>query len=99
MSIVNAPIRDPLFADKEQKSVLKSSAWAAWLQALVNQTNNPTSITVNGHYIGYAAAAPATGAWKVGDRVYNSVPAAGQPKSWACTVAGSPGTWVSEGNL
>lgn len=37
--------------------------------------------------------------WKVGDRVYNAAPTAGQPKSWVCTVAGAPGTWTSEGNL
>ncbi len=35
----------------------------------------------------------------VGDRVIQSVPAVGAPKGWRCTVAGSPGTWVSEGNL
>jgi len=44
-------------------------------------------------------AAPITGTWKVGDRVYNQTPVVGQPKSWVCTVAGTPGTWVSEGNL
>jgi len=37
--------------------------------------------------------------WKVGDRVFNSAPAIGSPKSWVCTVAGAPGTWTSEGNL
>lgn len=47
----------------------------------------------------YAAAVPATGTWSVGDRVFNSVPSVGQPKGWICTVAGTPGTWVSEGNL
>jgi hypothetical protein len=47
----------------------------------------------------YGTAAPTTGAWRVGDRVYNQSPAVGQPKSWVCTVAGTPGTWVSEGNL
>lgn len=46
-----------------------------------------------------ATAAPTTGTWKRGDRVFNSTPTVGQPKSWVCTVAGSPGTWVSEGNL
>lgn len=46
-----------------------------------------------------ASAAPTTGTWAVGDRVFNSAPAIGQPKSWVCTVAGTPGTWVSEGNL
>ena len=45
------------------------------------------------------ASAPTTGTWSVGDRVYDSTPAIGQPKSWVCTVAGTPGTWVSEGNL
>ena len=44
-------------------------------------------------------AAPATGTWAVGDRVAQSVPAVGSPKGWSCTVAGTPGTWVSEGNL
>lgn len=44
-------------------------------------------------------AAPTLGTWAVGDRSMNSTPAVGQPKSWVCTVAGAPGTWVSEGNL
>lgn len=44
-------------------------------------------------------AAPTTGAWLLGERVVNDVPAVGSPKGWVCTVAGSPGTWVSEGNL
>tara|TARA_R110000868_G_scaffold74430_2_gene215280 strand:+ start:1418 stop:3490 length:2073 start_codon:yes stop_codon:yes gene_type:complete len=49
----------------------------------------------------YATAAPTgvTIAWERGDRVINSAPVVGQPKSWVCTVAGAPGTWVSEGNL
>lgn len=44
-------------------------------------------------------AAPTTGAWLRGDRCVNSSPAVASPKAWSCTVAGSPGTWVSEGNL
>lgn len=47
----------------------------------------------------YSTVAPTTGTWAVGDRCFNKSPAVGQPKSWACTVAGTPGTWVSEGNL
>lgn len=46
-----------------------------------------------------ATAVPTTGTWKAGDRVFNAAPAVGQPKGWICTVAGSPGIWVSEGNL
>lgn len=44
-------------------------------------------------------AAPTTGTYARGDRVFNINPAVGQPKGWICTVAGTPGTWVSEGNL
>jgi len=47
----------------------------------------------------YLSAAPTIGTWKLGDRVVNTSPAVGQPKGWICTVAGTPGTWVSEGNL
>jgi hypothetical protein len=41
----------------------------------------------------------AGGQWAVGDRFLNSNPAVGSAKGWICTVAGTPGTWVSEGNL
>ena len=46
-----------------------------------------------------STAVPSIGSWTVGDRSQNSTPAVGSPKAWACTVAGTPGTWVSEGNL
>jgi hypothetical protein len=48
---------------------------------------------------GETTAAPTVGSWAVGDRSVNSTPVVGQPKAWSCTVAGTPGTWVSEGNL
>jgi parallel beta-helix repeat protein len=38
-------------------------------------------------------------AWNVGDRAVLMPPVVGSPKAWVCTVAGTPGTWVSEGNL
>jgi hypothetical protein len=44
-------------------------------------------------------ASPGAGNWQVGDRIEQSVPVVGNPKGWRCTVAGNPGTWVSEGNL
>jgi hypothetical protein len=47
----------------------------------------------------YGAAAPGAGNWQKGDRVVQSTSTVGQPKAWVCTVAGTPGTWVSEGNL
>ena len=62
----------------------------------------PFSIKQNAIF--YSAEVPTganyTGAtWAVGDTVYNSIPSVGQPKGWTCTVAGTPGTWVSMGNL
>lgn len=49
----------------------------------------------------YGAAPPvaATGAHGVGEVRMNRAPAVGSPKGWLCTVAGTPGTWVSMGNL
>lgn len=44
-------------------------------------------------------SAPNYGTWLRGDYVTNGASSVGQPKGWYCTVAGSPGTWVSEGNL
>ena len=38
-------------------------------------------------------------AWNVGDRAVFATPTIGSPKAWVCTVSGTPGTWVSEGNL
>ena len=46
-----------------------------------------------------SSAVPASGTWAVGDTTEQSVPAVGSPKRWRCTVAGTSGTWVSEGNL
>lgn len=47
----------------------------------------------------YASAAPTTLTWSIGDRVLNNSPAVGSSKGWVCTASGTPGTWVSEGNL
>ena len=44
-------------------------------------------------------SSPASGTWAVGDKVLQSAPVVGNPKGWRCTVAGAPGTWISEGNL
>jgi hypothetical protein len=46
-----------------------------------------------------ANAAPTTGTWAVGDHVIRQNQAVGSAKGWFCTVAGTSGTWVSEGNL
>jgi hypothetical protein len=38
-------------------------------------------------------AAPTTGTWAVGNKVYNKTPNAQGVLGWLCTAAGSPGTW------
>jgi hypothetical protein len=48
---------------------------------------------------GNLAAAPASGAWSLGDIVYNSVPAAGGNVGWVCTTAGTPGVWKTFGAI
>ena len=46
-------------------------------------------------YVG--AAAPVTGTYKLGDKVYNQAPAAGGFVGWVCVTAGTPGTWKTFG--
>jgi hypothetical protein len=63
------------------------------------EPGKPDGTGAAGPRIYMGTATPIAGAFVVGDRVLNSAPAVGSPKGWACTVAGTPGTWVSEGNL
>jgi hypothetical protein len=48
---------------------------------------------------GPAIPTDTTLSWTTDERVVRDPPAVGSPKAWSCTVSGSPGTWVSEGNL
>jgi hypothetical protein len=55
--------------------------------------------TTGSRNISFDSAVPTGGDRVQGDIVYNSNPAVGSPKGWICTVSGTPGTWVSTGNL
>lgn len=100
---------NPTFKNVTYKAELESGGPAlyieqGWYGATPTVLNNSGARLVNfygalGRAITYGTAAPVAGTWAVGDRVYNQSPSIGQPKSWVCTVAGTPGTWVSEGNL
>ena len=57
------------------------------------------ALSVSPRKVFYKSTVPTTGTWAVGDRCIRLVPVVGQPKAWACVAAGSPGSWVSEGNL
>lgn len=47
----------------------------------------------------YMDAAPTSGRWYVGDKVYNTAPTAGGTIGWVCTTAGTPGTWKTFGAI
>ena len=47
----------------------------------------------------YAAAAPTTGTWAVGDLFYNTAPIAGGYVGFVCVTAGTPGTWKTFGAI
>ncbi|HSG62984.1 MAG TPA: hypothetical protein VLA24_16285, partial [Pseudomonadales bacterium] len=66
---------------------------------VVDTVNRGNTLPNNKSYALFGTAAPSAGTWSVGDRVQQSTPVVGQPKGWVCTVAGTPGTWISEGNL
>jgi hypothetical protein len=52
-----------------------------------------------GKNIVYGTAAPTTGTWAVGDRMYHTAPSAGGFIGWVCTGAGTPGTWKTFGAI
>ena len=59
-----------------------------------------TNIKWNGkNVIVYADRIPTVGTWKKGDIIINNNPTSGSPKGWICTNAGTPGEWISLGNL
>ncbi len=89
-----------------------SPTWIAQDCIFIGVTNKFHGSTIGGFVVGKEgrrngdtleiygyAAIPAVGTSAVGDRAPNQTPVVGQPKAWVATVAGSPGTWVSEGNL
>ena len=65
--------------------------------SLGSTLTQPTVKLSDGTY--YSNAAPAAGTWPAGAYIKRATPVVGSPKGWYCTVAGTPGTWVSEGNL
>jgi len=46
-----------------------------------------------------ANSSPSTGTWAVGDKVWNTVPAASGYIGWVCVTAGTPGTWKQFGAI
>lgn len=60
---------------------------------------NGLNITQNNQGEMMVGVIPAAGTWTQDARFIRSSAAVGQPKAYSCTAGGTPGTWVSEGNL
>jgi hypothetical protein len=72
-------------------------AGSGWGAAAIAGRANCYTLTESNNSWNYDTAAPTVGTFKKGNRVINSAPAQGLPKSWVCTSAGTPGTWVADG--
>lgn len=47
----------------------------------------------------WASAAPVSGTWNRGDRVWSTAPSASGFIGWVCVTAGTPGTWKTFGQI
>lgn len=72
---------------------------ASWANYIIMKDMAVPIYNSIGYTEGCAIGQPTTGPHIAGTYVRNGAPAVGSPKGWYCTVSGTPGTWVSEGNL
>jgi len=81
--------------------VILKATTAGWVPEFISHyAQRPKATnTTSPRKIVWGSAPPTDGTWDLGDMMINVAPAVGSPKGWRCTVAGTPGTWVSEGNL
>lgn len=77
---------------------LRSRGSTSWTVEALDGLSRIPGMSVQ-RKIQFNNAIPVSGTWAQGDIVFNSDAAVGQPQGWQCTVAGTPGTWVSMGNL
>lgn len=66
---------------------------------IYSASNNDVSILENATHGAGVTAAPTTGTWAVGSRVYSLAPAAAGSIGWVCTTGGTPGTWKTFGAI
>lgn len=72
-----------------------ASGWGAYLY----MKDMPILIENSPGYTDGPFGVPANAPHVAGQYIRNGAPASGSPKGWYCTVTGTPGTWISEGNL
>lgn len=84
--------------------LIAATAVRAWTNNDLSGTtgrvlNLPASVAGQRALEEFASAAPTSGTYAVGDRVWNTAPAASGSMGWVCTTAGSPGTWKTFGAI
>jgi hypothetical protein len=80
-----------------------TATWSCPTATVLQSSGNYNGLldfsVIKGMRIFGGTAPPVSGTFALGDQFINSSPAVGSPKGWTCTVAGTPGTFVSQGNL
>lgn len=87
-----------LVLDNNAVISMRSRGGTSWVVESVTGKVRIAGNSTPGQVI-WTTSIPTAGAHIAGDVAYNKAPAVGSPKGWRCTVSGTPGTWVSEGNL
>lgn len=77
--------------------VVSNNTWKSVGQNV--STGFPGGLRFDGNEFQFAAAAPSSGYWQVGMRVWNTSPSAGGAPGWVCVTSGAPGTWKAMANL
>jgi len=70
-------------------SVMRLERWVTEIRVRMNRMSQMQNVD--------GSAAPVTGTWKLGDKVWNTAPSSGGYIGWVCTAAGTPGTWKGFG--
>ena len=85
-------------------NLVKATQGSEWRSTSSSRVWSASRATANGNSnvwisVEYGTTVPTTQLHSIGDIAINESPVVGAPKGWTCTVTGTPGTWVSQGNL
>jgi hypothetical protein len=103
-----ANLTTPAFVMFYDSTATPANGYAVDISSATCPSGGQGALGIGQHYFGnytqmkwrgLNTAAPTTGAWNVGDIVYNSAPTAGGTIGWVCTTAGTPGTWKTFGAI
>ena len=114
MAIIGAGYTRPKieYADSEVRAGWTETTWSAvdavftaageavpHNRAIYVTSTNQRYVKTEWGVLTRGTAAPASGTWARGDRVYSTTPSASGTEGWICTTAGTPGTWKTFGTI